>query len=141
MTKISRRLAQVISKELSKNLFPVKTNEGILVGDVLIVSDENLKHLRRNNQWVYKNIYLNLAAIKIANMLALNFSLLKIQPVYQADQDYGRYYIDSQLLRSSYEKSLKQQDFDRADIFWARYTEKKDQAANAKKHLEALVKF
>jgi hypothetical protein len=141
MTKISRRLAQVVNKELSQTILPVKTAEGILVGDVLIVSELNLKHLQRNQQWLYRDIYLNLAAIKLANLLALNQSTARIQQIYQADQDYGRYYTDSQLLRSSYEKAVKSQDFERADIFWARYTEKKDQAQTAKKRLEALAAF
>lgn len=141
MTKISRRLAQVVNKELSQTILPVRTAEGILVGDVLIVSEANLKHLQRNQQWLYRDIYLNLAAIKLANMLALNQSTAKIQQIYQADQDYGRYYADSQFLRASYEKAVKSQDFERADIFWARYTEKKDQAQTAKKRLEALAAF
>jgi hypothetical protein len=141
MTKISRRLAQVVNKELTKNILPVKTAEGILVGDVLIVSEVNLKHLQKNNQWIYKDIYLNISAIKLANLLALNKSVALTQQIYQADQDYGRYFVDSQLLRNAYEKALKTQDFDRADIYWARYTEKKEQARAAKKRLEALVMF
>ena len=141
MTKISRRLSQVVNKELSQTILPVKTAEGILVGDVLIVSEVNLKHLQRNGQWLYRDIYLNLAAIKLANMLALHQNTSKIQQIYRADQDYGRYYADSQLLRASYEKAVKSQDFERADIFWARYTEKKDQARAAKQRLEALVVF
>jgi hypothetical protein len=141
MTKISRRLAQVVNKELSKNILPVKTSEGILVGDVLIVSDANLKHLRRNDHWIYKDIYLNIAAIKLANLLAIKQCPAKIQQIYQADQEYGTYYQDSQQLRAVYEKAVKAGDFDRADIFWARYTERKDRAQAAKKRLEALVMF
>jgi len=33
MTNISQRLEQVVKKELSKLIIPVKTEDGILVGD------------------------------------------------------------------------------------------------------------
>jgi hypothetical protein len=141
MTKISRRLAQVVNKELTKNILPVKTDEGILVGDVLIVSDANLKHLRRNDQWIYRDIYLNVAAIKLANLAAAKQCPAKMQQIYQADREYGTYYQDSQQLRAVYEKAVKSSDFERADILWARYTERKDRAQAAKKRLEALVMF
>lgn len=141
MTKISRRLAQVVNKELSKTILPVNTDQGILVGDVLIVSQANLKHLYKNNQQLYKDIYLNLAAIKIANLLAVNASMIRIQQIYQADQEYGTYFQDSQQLRASYQKAVHAENFDRSDILWARYTERKDRANAAKKRLEALVTF
>jgi hypothetical protein len=141
MTKISRRLAQVVKKELTNTILPVKTEDGILVGDVLIVSEANLKHLCRNGQRLYRDIYLNLAAIKLANLVTVNASIAKIQQIYQADQEYGKYFQDSQLLRAVYEKAVKSGNFDRADILWARYTERKGRAQAAKKRLEALVMF
>ncbi len=139
MSKISRRLAQVVAKELSKNLIPVKTDRGILVGDVEIVSEENIKHIWREGHLLYRDIYLNLAAIKIANMLALRQSAIKIEKVYQTDQEYGRFYVDSQILRTLHQRAAADEDFDRADIYWARYTESKNRAQEAKKRLEALV--
>ena len=49
MTQISRRLEQIVRKELSKNIIPVKTPDGILVGDVLIINQDNLKFLYRKS--------------------------------------------------------------------------------------------
>jgi hypothetical protein len=141
MTKISKRLAQVINKELVKTIVPVKTDRGILVGSVEIVSVDNLKNIWKNGNLVYANVYLNISAIKIANLLAFNSAINSIEQIYQADQDYGRYFEDSQLLRSTYEKSCQTQDFERADIIWARYIERRDRALSAKKRVESLTSF
>ena len=63
MTQISRRLEQIVRKELSKNIIPVKTENGILVGEVLIVNEGPIKSLYRNNELLYKEIHLNSVAI------------------------------------------------------------------------------
>lgn len=140
MKKISRRLSHVIDKELTNHILPIKTENGILVGDVEIVSDNNLKHVQRNGILLYKNIYLNIAATKIANLIAVNRHLIGVKEIYRQDQEYGRYFVDSQQLRSFYERSVQQQDYEAANIYWARYTERKDRATAAKNRLEALVK-
>ena len=57
MTAISKRLAQIVRKELSKNIIPVKTADGILVGEILIVTDGTLKSLWKNNELIYKEIH------------------------------------------------------------------------------------
>lgn len=139
MKKVSRRLAHVIDKELTKTIVPVKTPTGILVGDVEIVSDGNLKHIRRHNRVIFQDIYLNLAATKMANLMALNRFPLGVQEIYYQDQEYGRYFVDSQQLRTFYERAQRQNDYDLANIYWARYTERKDRAQAAKNRLEALV--
>ena len=77
MTNISKRLEQVVSSAQQRliekhQILPVKVAEGILVGDILIVSEGIVKHLRYNNTWLYKDIYLNAAAIRLANMLAVH---------------------------------------------------------------------
>ena len=77
MTNISKRLEQVVSSAQQRliekhQILPVKVAEGILVGDVLIVSEGIVKHLRYNDTYLYKDIYLNATTIRLANMLTVN---------------------------------------------------------------------
>ena len=139
MTQLSKKLEQLIKN--SKELLPIKTEQGILVGDVLIVSEGSLKHLQQKNQMVYKNIHLNIATIKLANLLALRKSDLLCNDIYRADQEYGKWFTDSQLLRTRYEKALQNQDHDRADMLWARYIESRDRTITAKKRVESLCRI
>jgi hypothetical protein len=141
MTNISKRLEQIVSKELSKNIIPIKTEEGILVGDVLISSQGPIKNLLKNTTIIYKEIHLNSVAIKLANMLAFKRPNLKTDEIYRADQDYGRWFTDSQLLRAQYQKALSNRDSDKADMLWARYIESRDRTTHCKNRAEALVKF
>ncbi len=141
MTQISKRLEQIVNKELSKTLIPVKTEEGILVGDVLINSSGSIKNIYKNKQLIYKEIYLNSAAIKIANILALKQSLVAADALYKADQEYGRWFNDSQLLRAQYQKSVNNNNYDRADMLWARYCESRDRTIIAKNNAERLARL
>ena len=144
MTNISKRLEQVVSSAQQKliekhQILPIKVAEGILVGDVLIVSEETVKHLKYQNEYLYKDIYLNAAAIRIANMLAVNKQSAQAANLYRLDQEYGRWYHDSQLLRAQYQRSINNQDHDRADTLWARYCESRDRAVNAKNIVQRLA--
>lgn len=141
MTQLSKRLEQIVKKELSKNIIPVKTEEGILVGDILIVSEANLKTLYKNHQLLYKEIHLNSVAIRMANILAFKSSSIFVENLYKADQKYGRWFVDSQMLRSQYQKALNSKDFDRADTLWARYCESRDKTLQAKKRTESLLRI
>jgi hypothetical protein len=141
MTQISRRLEQIVRRELSKNIIPVKTSEGILVGDVLITNQDNLKFLYRKSQILYAEIHLNSIAIKMANILALRHSHVSVDLLYRADQEYGKWFVDSQLLRAQYQKAIHNQDYDRADMLWARYSESRDRTISAKKQAERLLQF
>ncbi len=136
---IQNRLDSIVSKELAKNIIPLKTEKGILVGDVLIVNEGNIKHIIRNNELIYKDISLNATAIKLANMLATDRMSIKIDQIYSADQEYGRWFVDSQMLRAQYQKYLNNSDFERADNAWARYQESRERALNAKKYVESLI--
>jgi hypothetical protein len=136
---IQNRLDFIVSKELAKNIIPLKTEKGILVGDVLIVNEGNIKHIIRNNELIYKDISLNATAIKLANMLATDRMSIKIDQIYSADQEYGRWFVDSQMLRAQYQKYLNNSDFERADNAWARYQESRERALNAKKYVESLI--
>ena len=139
MTQISRRLEQIVRKELSKNIIPVKTSDGILVGDILITNQDNLKFLYRKSQLIYGEIHLNSVAIKMANILALRHHHLSVDVLYRADQEYGRWFVDSQMLRAQHQKAIHTQDYDRADVLWARYSESRDRTVTAKNQAERLL--
>ena len=141
MTQISRRLEQIVRKELSKNIIPVKTPEGILVGDILITNQLNLKFLHRNQQLLYSEIHLNSIAIRMANILALRHTSVAVETLWRADQEYGKWFVDSQLLRAQHQKALHNQEYDRADMLWARYSESRDRTVSAKKQAERLLQF
>jgi hypothetical protein len=132
MTKIHQRLDSIVKNELTKNIIPVKTQAGILVGDILIVSDHQLKHLHRNNEAVYSNISLNAVAIALANALARNQNTIRMDKLYCDDQEYGRWFTDSQTLLTKYHSATKNKDYDRADTLWAKYCESKDRTSSAK---------
>lgn len=141
MTRIYQTLDSLVSNELSKNIIPVKTPDGILVGDVIIISEGPIKHLKQRGVLVYKDISLNTVAIALANQLALHKRTVEMDKLWAADQEYGRWYIDSQMLRSQYQRSVNNKDFDRADMLWSRYCESRDRAMIAKTHTERLVRF
>ena len=136
MTQLSKKLEKLIRS--SQEILPVKTDKGILVGDVLIVSQGPAKYIYQQDKLFYGEVYLNAAAITIANLLAKRKSTIKIDEIYKADQEYGKWFVDSQLLRAQYEKFKNNQDYDRADMIWARYIESRDRTSSAKKRTEAL---
>jgi hypothetical protein len=140
MASLSQRLEQTLQSAIKNNpILPVKTADGILVGDIKIVSDGSIKHLIRNNETVYSNIHLNAVAIWLANTLARRIIDIKADAVYRADQEYGKWYQDSQMLRARYQQAVNSQDHDRADIMWARYCESRDRAIIAKNHAQSLA--
>jgi hypothetical protein len=140
MASLSQRLEQTLQSAIKNNpILPVKTADGILVGDIKIVSDGSIKHLIRNNEAVYSNIHLNAVAIWLANALARRIIDIKADAVYRADQEYGKWYQDSQMLRARYQQAVNSQDHDRADIMWARYCESRDRAILAKNHAQSLA--
>ena len=141
MTDIKRQLEQVVSRELSKNIIPVKTTEGILVGNILIVSEGCLKHLYKDGERLYANISLNAAAVKMANLLAKQKISFLADKIYSADQEYGRWFADSQLKLQQYYTALKNKDFERADTLWAKYSESKDRTRIAKHAVNGLTLF
>jgi hypothetical protein len=140
MTNISRRLEQTVSSAIQKNpIIPQRVAEGILVADVLIINEGTIKHLKQHGEYRYREISLNCAAIRIANLLARRSSAILADQIYTADQEYGRWFVDSQLLRAQYQKALNNQDNERADMLWAKYCESRDRAVAAKKRTESLA--
>jgi hypothetical protein len=140
MADLSKRLEQTLQSAIKKNpILPVKVADGILVGDVKIISEGSIKHLKRGKDILYANIYLNAVAITLANILARKSNTIQADIIYKADQEYGKWYIDSQMLRARYQQALESQDHDRADIMWARYCESRDRAITAKNHAQSLT--
>jgi hypothetical protein len=109
------------------------------VGDVLITSQGSIKNLVQNGEIKYKEIHLNVAAICIANLLAQRKTGIAADILYNADQEYGRWFVDSQMLRAQYQKAVSNQDFDRADMLWARYQESRDRTITAKNRAQSLA--
>ena len=144
MTEISKRFEQLIvsaQKKLAENnqLLPVKTDQGILVGDVLIKSHGHLKDLWKRDKLVYKEISLNDVAIRVANLLARNKNLLHCDQLYRADQEYGKWFAECRVLKQNYHNAVKSKDFNRADMIIARYEESKIKAESAKKTALGLI--
>lgn len=137
MTQLSKKLEKLIRN--SREIIPVKTKDGILVGDVLIISRGPIKDLYKNNELIYKEVHLNTVAIKLANLVATNRAGVLADEMYRADQTYGKWFVDSQLLRTQYQNATKTQQYDRADMFWARYCESRDRTITAKDRAQRLA--
>ena len=141
MSEISKRLEQFITTAQRKmdSVLPVKTAEGILVGDVLIRSEANFKHLIQNGTMIYDYVFLNAVAIKLANVLAKHGDQGYCDKLYKLDQDYGKWYVDSQQLRARYQQALNKDDEDRAEMFYARYDQSRERMIVAKERATELA--
>lgn len=147
MTEIKRQLDHVISKvhkDLAKKefLIPVKTQQGILVGNVLIESQGPIKNLHQHGELIYRNISLNKVAIKVANCLALSPMKYqdKIRNLIDADTKFGQALDDYQLFKDKYHKARADQDQFRIDLYLARMCYAKDTAAHWKSQAELLAR-
>jgi hypothetical protein len=139
MTKLTSKLEQLVKRAVEKEpIIPIKTEQGILVGSVLIESQDAFKNLWQYNQMVYQHLNLNLAAIKIANNLAKHGRITANDEIYTADQDYGRWFVDSQILYKNYRSAIVKHDYNRADILWAKYCESRDRCNQAKQKVNRL---
>ena len=136
MTRLSNKLESLIKN--NRDILPVKTEEGILVGTILIVSQGPSKNLYHQGKLLYKDLHLNITTVRLANLLARKQSGIKAEAIYKADQEYGKWFAESQLLRNQYEKSMKNKNYDKADVLWARYCESRDKMLAAKNKAEAL---
>jgi hypothetical protein len=144
MTDVSRRFEQLIrtsQKKLAENneILPVKTDKGILVGDVLITSEANLKNLWKKDLLVYKEVSLNNVAVKLANLLAKNINSQYCDRLYRADQEYGLYFTEWQFLKKQHHKAEILENYERADILRARYKECKYRAESARQTVNILL--
>jgi hypothetical protein len=146
MTNIQQRLEHLVADAQHKliadnHILPLKVAGGILVGDVLIVSEDTTKHLYRHNSVIYSNINLNATAIRMANLLTKNTNSATVDKIYRLDQEYGKWFTDSQILRTQYQKAVTAKNFEKADTLWARYCESRDKTLAAKETVTALTYF
>lgn len=137
---IINRLQSIVDNELTYSIIPVKTKYGIRIGNIDIVNDGSLKHVKVKGKIKFEGIFLNATAITLANMLAHKKYIERMNKIYEADQRYGRFFIDSQILRYHYNHAVQDQDRFKRDVFWARYTTQRDKVMIAKKQVEELIR-
>jgi hypothetical protein len=138
MNEVSKRFEQLVSAAQKKladrdQLIPEKIDRGILVGDVLIVNRGTIKDLWRGDELIYSNISLNVVAIKLANLLALRRGYEYIDRIYNADQDYGKWFTDWQMMKEQHKSALRSGNYERADMLQARYEDARVRAETAKR--------
>ena len=146
MSDVSKRFEQLVKSAYKKFadqgfLIPTKTEQGIQVGRVTIVSDGSLKNIVVNGSIIYKDISLNCVAVKLANLVALDRDHKLQAELYKIDVYYNKNYIDSTIFINSYHKALNEKDEIRADIMWTRYEIAKEKAEDAKSQAEILSSF
>jgi hypothetical protein len=145
MSNVRKQFERVIARTNKRliqeqRILPVKTVDGIMVGCVKITSRDTLKDLWLEDKLLYEGVYLNKAAIKLANILAIyKHTTAQATEIYNSDQEYGRLFVESQTLRMRLHYARQQGDFDRADIYLARYTVYKDRVEKAKQQVLALA--
>jgi len=141
MTDISRRFEQIVNDYYRKHkvILPVKTTEGILVGDILIRSHGSFKNIEKNGEIKYPNIFLNEVAVKIANLMSQRLSLQSCDQLYQADQDYGKWLVEWQNFKTKLQRSDPAKDSDRYEILSLKCAESKLRTEIAKKRVTSLI--
>ena len=145
MNDISKRFEQLVvaaQKKLtaSNNILPIKTQDGIMVGDVLIKSNGSVKDLIRRNETVFKEISLNEVAIRLANLLATKQDIELCEKIYRLDQDYGKWFQEWQIFKQKYTRSVKAKEYERADMFLTKYEDAKFKAESAKQSVILLIR-
>ena len=143
MTELSKKFENLLisyNKKLADRgvVMPVKVQDGIMIGNVLIKSNNNLKTIIGHGI-EYKDIFLNFSEITMANLLALKRNLDRVDKIYQADQEYGRYFVESQYLLKIHSRYINSKDYEKADTVWARYQEVRDRAEAAKIKVERFL--
>ncbi len=140
MTSLSKKFEQIVKKELASTVLPIKTEEGILLGDVLISSTGSSKNILKKGVLVYENVYLNSVAIKIAKLILSSNVSYQADNLYRLDQEYGKWLNESLMLRVQYDRALAKGDNDRADVFYARYIQSKERTMSAKSRADFLAR-
>lgn len=147
MAQIKRQLDRVITKvqrDLAKQefLIPQKTEDGILVGNVLIKSQGAIKDLYQHGELKFRGISLNKVAIKVANCLAIDPMRFqdKIRNLIDADLRFGQALEDYQIFKDKYHKAQQVQDQFRMDLYLARLCYAKDTANYWKNQAQLLAR-
>jgi len=146
MTRLNHQLDTVIKRVNQKlfkaeSLIPVKTDEGILVGNVLIASRDSFKDLYRNNELIYKGIALNKIAIKVANLIAIDYMKhhTRIEELIRVDIKFGQSLEDYQHFKTRYFAARNTNDQFKIDLYGARMTYAKDGCKYWKKQADTLT--
>jgi len=142
MNNLAKKFNELIAQELEQNILPVKTKQGILVGNVLIEYDGSLKKLRnyKDNQVFFNNVYLNFTAIALAEQIAKQgYISLQSLKIYHADQYYGRWFDNNHQLQISIKQAQQNGNSDLAEILEARYSEGQYRVLIAKQSLMKLI--
>jgi|SRR6056300_1861471 hypothetical protein len=139
MTDIQKKLDRVISnvhKSLANEDFviPQKTDQGILIGSILMVTNGVYKDLYRAKSMrkLYEGIHLNKCAIKMANLLALDRDQHRVAQIYQADQKFGAALKDYGMFKDKFIRAKKQNDEFKQDLYVARMLHSRDKYESAK---------
>jgi len=146
MTDVSKRFEQLVKSSYKRfaeqgYILPVKTSEGICVGNVLIRNKGSLKYIVKSGAIVYNEISLNSVAIKLANLLALDTNKALRDELYQLDHLYSKHFVDSKFFLDNYHRAVNSNNEVRADILWTRYIEAKERAIALKEKAEHLASF
>ena len=147
MSDVSKRFEQLVKSTYKKfldqgTILPIKTDKGILVGNVLIESVGPLKNIVIDDRIIYKEISLNAVAIKIANILAWdNKNTKKCDELFDMDVTYSKHFIDSKIFIDNYHRAVNAGNHTRSDILWTRYQDAKEKAIIAKSRAEDLAAF
>lgn len=142
MSPVSQRLDTLIRSSFKQGyIIPRKTQEGIWLADICISSKGSYKTIKKNQQVLYDEVFLNCAAIKIATLLAMRQPAVLIDQIYDLDQEFSKWYVDCQLLKKRYELALRNKDSNKADIYMARYIESNRICQRAKRNVESLAKL
>ena len=143
MTDVSRRFEQMVRSYYTKNGFnnilPRKTEEGILLGDVLIISRGALKDIRKSGQIIYRDISLNDVAIHLAHRAVLKGKTIAGDRIYEQDQDYGKWLDECYRLKILHNKAMAAKDIDRADFLASKLKDSEIRAESAKKNALGLI--
>lgn len=139
--KLDRVIANVHGDLLKKNIVVPRYEKGkILVGDVFIVQNGATKNILQDHRLIYEGVFLNKVAIHLANSLAVRrTSTTRSDFIYKQDQSYGVYMQETLFFDSKYKQSLLKKQYDRADIYYARWQHAKEKAVAAKNYVLSLT--
>jgi len=146
MTDISKRFEQIV-KSTQRRLYdqgallPVKVEDGILVGSAKIVCEGSFKNIWVDGDLKYKQISLNDAAIKIANVLACNKPISRANEIFELDQQYAKHFADCAFYLDKYHKACQSADEFKADLYWIRHQEAKYMVKYHKDRISRISTF
>ena len=144
---LQQRLDSVIvnvhSDLLKRNIIVPTYEKGrILVGDVSIIQNGSVKDIVMNDCIIYKDVSLNKVAIRLANGLAIKrFVMPDHEHIYNQDQHYGVYLQETLFFNSKYKKALEKRQFDKADIFFARWQHAREKTMVTKRYVLSLIAY